>query len=268
LSALRFFLREAPPQRLDLSVLRPDRLARLSPASMERLVLGTTRAVLVVADLFRITPGDAERVVIEGGSERFDGIGAGMTRGELILEGSAGCRAGQGMQGGRLVIRGHVGAFAAAELKGGEVEITGDAGDFLGAPLPGRRLGMQGGVVTVRGSAGARAGDRQRRGLIVIEGGTGPYPASRMLAGTLIVCGEAGAMPGYLMRRGSVFAGQAALLPTFVPARGDTSVFRHLLARALAPFSPRAAALVGAENLARFLGDQASLGKGEVFVAA
>ncbi|MBX5472499.1 MAG: formylmethanofuran dehydrogenase subunit C [Acetobacteraceae bacterium] len=268
MSALRFFLREPPPERLDLSVLRPDRLAGLSPASMERLVLSTTRATLVVADLFRIIPGDAERVVIEGGSERFDGLGAGMTRGELILEGSAGCRAGQGMRGGRLVIRGNAGAFAAAEMRGGELEITGDAGDFLGAPLPGGRLGMQGGVVVVRGSAGARAGDRQRRGLIVIEGGTGPYPASRMLAGTLIVCGEAGAMPGYLMRRGSLFAGKAALLPTFLPVRGDTSVFRRLLARALSPFSPRAAALVSGENLARFLGDQASLGKGEAFLAA
>ncbi len=267
MSALCFQLRAAPPQRLDCSALTPDRLRGLRLAEIARLPLGTTRAALAVGDIFTITGDDPEHIVIAGGSVRMDEIGAGMTTGAITVEGEVGIRAGHGMRGGRLCINGNAGPFAATGLLGGEIEIHGDAGDFLGGPGPGHRAGMAGGVVVVRGAAGARAGDRLRRGIIVIEGDAGEYPASRMLAGTLIICGRAGAAPGYLMRRGTLFAREASPLATFLATGSVDHVFRALLARALSPLSAKAALLVGETALARFNGDLAGLGKGELLIA-
>jgi formylmethanofuran dehydrogenase subunit C len=87
-----------------------------------------------------------------------------------------------------------------------------------------------------------------------------------MLAGTVIICGTAGASPGYMMRRGTLVLGAARrLLPTFVPVGETCGTFRRLLAAAVTALSPRAARLVGRAE-GRFMGDMASLGKGEILV--
>lgn len=266
---MRFTLRAPPDQRLDLSPLTPDRLADLDVKAVERLALNTTRAPLCVADIFRVRGGNADQIAIEGGSARFDYVGRGMTRGELVVEGDAGFAAGRDMGGGRLQIRGNVGPWAASGLRAGQIDIAGDAGERLGGPLAGERLGMAGGVVVVGGNAGERAGDRLRRGLIVIEGAAGRSPASRMIAGTLIVCGDAGGLPGYLMRRGTLVLARAPdpMPPTFVAVGGDGLVFLRLLARTLLAMSPRAARLLRGP-IRRFAGDMAVLGKGEMLVTS
>lgn len=268
MSALCLHLREPPPQRLDCSPLTPDRLRGLSDAEIARLPLGTTRAALSVGDLFTIAGEDREHLVVAGGSPLMDEVGAGMNAGVITIEGEVGIRAGHGMRGGRLVITGAAGPYAATGLRDGEIEIGGDAGDFLGGSGAGEPAGMAGGVVVVRGAAGARAGDRLRRGVIVVEGDSGDYPGSRMIAGTLIICGRAGAAPGYLMRRGTLVARDAAPLATFFATGSADHVFRALLAGALAPLSAKAAALIGGPALARFGGDLAGLGKGELLIAA
>jgi formylmethanofuran dehydrogenase subunit C len=261
---MRFELHTPPDVRLDLSPLIPERLAGLDQAAIERIELGTTRMSRRVGDVFQVHMADCERISIEGGSPRFDWVGADMHNGELVLEGEAGLYAGRRMAGGRLQITGRVGGWAASGLRDGYLEIGGDAGPFLGGPLAGERAGMAGGTVLVRGSAAERAGDSLRRGLVVIEGRAGPHPGSRMLAGTVIVCGAAGASPGYLMCRGTLILGAARmLLPTFVPVGEAGAAFRRLLASTLTPLSPRAARLV-ARVQDRFMGDMASLGKGEI----
>jgi formylmethanofuran dehydrogenase subunit C len=266
--SLRFELRDPPDMRLDLSPLVPDRLAGLDQAAIERIELGTTRMSRRVGDVFGVHMADCECVAIEGGSPRFDWVGAGMRSGELVLDGEAGLYAGRRMAGGHLRISGRVGGWAASGLRDGTLEIDGDAGPFLGGPLAGERAGMAGGTVLVRGNAAERAGDCLRRGLIVIEGRAGSHPGSRMLAGTVIICGACGASPGYLMRRGTLIMGAAkALLPTFVPVGEAGGAFHRLLANTLTALSPRAARLVGRAQ-DRFMGDMASLGKGEILVPA
>lgn len=266
MSAMRFRLRRAPDQRLDLSPLTQARLAGLDAAAIERIPLNTTRAPLCVGDIFRLRMGTPDDIVIEGGSERFDGVGEGMTDGSLLLDGDAGLRAGRAMAGGVLEVRGSVGPWAASGMRDGHVVIAGDAAECLGGPLPGESAGMRGGTVLVMGDAGPRAGDRLRRGVIVVEGDAGAHAGSRMIAGTLIVCGEAGELPGVLMRRGTlVLGGGAALPPGFVPAGDAGPVFLRLLAASVRPFSPRAARLLARPNR-RFAGDMATLGKGEAIV--
>jgi formylmethanofuran dehydrogenase subunit C len=266
MSALRFVLRGPVDQRLDLSPLTADRLAGLDARAIEALPLQTGRHRVSVGDVFRVHPGDAAHIVIEGGSARFDRVGEAMKAGVLEVEGDAGEQAGRLMAEGTLTIRGNAGARAASGLRGGRVEILGDTGGFLGGPLSGERTGMRGGIVLVRGKAGPRAADRLRRGLVIIEGDAGEHAGSGMVAGTLVVCGAAGPLPGILMRRGTIVLGRPAeLAPSFVISGGAPLVFSGLLARAVGPVSEAAAGCVRGA-VARYAGDMAVTGKGEVFV--
>ena len=267
MSSLIFSLREAPDQRLDLSPLISQNLAGKPAAEIERIELQTTRMRVTVGDVFRTLEGDPDSIVIEGGAERFDRVGMGMTSGAIRVEGEVGVEAGRLMSGGHLTIRGNAGPFAGSGMKGGTLDIEGDAGARLGGPLSGETVGMSGGLLHVRGDAGERAGDRLRRGFILIEGRAGAYAGSRMIAGTLAIGGEAGDLPGYLMGRGTILLVRGATL--FSPSFGDCGkhdlVAARLLANYIAPTSAKLATFFR-RPLRRLAGDLAALGKGEILL--
>ncbi|WP_374306829.1 formylmethanofuran dehydrogenase subunit C [Methylocella sp.] len=263
-------LKGEPDQRLDLSPLVPNRLLGKSEAEIAALELQTTKEKATVGDVFAIkADGAFDSLRFEGGSTRFDQLGAGMSGGAIALEGDCGQALGRGMSGGAITASGSAGPFAGSAMSGGRIEIAGDAGDFLGAPLDGEMEGMSGGVLVVRGSAGARAGDRMRRGAMVVEGAVGADAASRFIAGTLVAVGGAGASPGYLMRRGTLVFGRAPELgPTFVDCGAFRLSFMGLFANFLRPYSEPASRLLASGRFNRFGGDTAALGKGEIFFPA
>jgi formylmethanofuran dehydrogenase subunit C len=265
-SALVFTLRDAPAQRLDLAPLTPDRLLGLSEGKIAAIELQTTRERLCAGDVFKIRMGDATQIRFDGGSERFDRIGAGMSQGEVSIDGHVGIQAGRLMRGGKVAIAGNAGPWAASGMKGGTLAISGHAGGRLGGPLAGETVGMRGGVVIVRGDAGARAGDRMRRGMIIVEGKAGTHAGSRIIAGTLIVRGRAGRLPGYLMNRGTIITmdGSDALSPTFADSGVHEFVASALMASYVQAYSPEVAAMLR-RPWRRLLGDMAAVGKGEIF---
>ena len=267
MSSLTFTLREAPAQRLDLSPLISQNLAGKTVAEIELIEVGTTRVRVTAGDIFRIREGDPDAILIEGGAERFDRVGMGMTGGSIRVEGHVGVEAGRLMSGGHLTIRGDAGPFAGSGMKGGTLKIEGDAGERLGGSLSGETVGMSGGVLHVRGDAGPRAGDRLRRGFILIEGRAGAYAGSRMIAGTLAIGGKSGDLPGYLMGRGTILLGQGATLfsPTFGDCGEHDLVAARLLADYIAQVSAKLARLFR-RPLRRFAGDLAALGKGEIWL--
>ena len=267
MSSLTFSLREAPAQRLDLSPLIAQNLAGKTVAEIERIEVGTTRVRVTAGDVFRILEGDPDSIVIEGGAERFDRVGMGMTAGLIRVEGEVGVEAGRLLSGGQLTIRGDAGPFAGSGMKGGTLEIKGNAGERLGGPLSGETIGMSGGVLHVRGDVGARAGDRLRRGFILIEGRAGAYAGSRMIAGTLAIGDEAGDLPGYLMSRGTILLGRGAAL--FSPTFGDCGEHDLVAAQLLANYVGQASAKLAGlfrQPLRRLAGDLAALGKGEILL--
>jgi formylmethanofuran dehydrogenase subunit C len=261
-------LRANPDQRLDLSALVPQQLSGKTAADIVRIELQTTRQRVTVGDIFKLRMGDPHNIRIEGGSDRLDQVGQGMTDGEMVVEGDVGIQAGRLMTRGRLTIRGNAGPWAASGMKGGIIEITGAAGDRVGGPLAGETAGMRGGVVIVRRDAGERIGDRMRRGTIIVEGRAGSHAGSRMIAGTLLVRRRAGPLPGYLMRRGTIVLGEGAdkLSPTFVDCGIHDLVAARLLAALLQDSSVRIASLLR-RPLRRLAGDMAVLGKGEILLA-
>jgi formylmethanofuran dehydrogenase subunit C len=264
---LTFSLRAAPDQRLDLSPLISSNLAGKAVSEIASIELQTTRVRVVAGDVFRIREGDPDTIVIEGGAERFDRVGMGMSAGSLHVEGQVGVEAGRLMSGGQLTICGNAGPFAGSGMKGGTLDIEGDAGERLGGPLSGETVGMSGGVLHVRGDAGERAGDRLRRGFILVEGRAGAYAGSRMIAGTLAIGGEAGDLPGYLMGRGTILLGQGATL--FSPSFGDCGEHDLVAARLLANYIAQASVKLAGlfrRPLRRLAGDLAALGKGEILL--
>ncbi len=265
MSGLLLTLRQPPAQRLDLAPLTPNQLAGKSEAEVAALPLNTTRERACVGDLFKLRMGDANEIVIEGGSDRFDCVGCAMAGGALHIDGDAGAQAGRLMTGGKLTIAGNAGPWAASGMKGGTLEIMGNAGDRLGGPLAGEMAGMRGGMVVVRGDAGARAADRLRRGTIIVEGKAGSHAGSRMIAGTLLVGGRAGPLPGYLMARGTLVCGHGcdALSPTFADCGVHNLVAITLLAKFVEPYSATIAQLLR-RPWRRLLGDMAVTGKGEI----
>ena len=144
MNPLVFTLRHAPAQRLDLAPLTPDRLVGLSQSKIAAIQLQTTRERVLAGDVFKIRMGDATQIRFEGGSERFDRIGAGMSQGEVSVDGDVGIQAGRLMQGGRLAIAGNAGPWAASGMTDGSLTISGHAGDRLGGPLAGETVGMRG----------------------------------------------------------------------------------------------------------------------------
>jgi formylmethanofuran dehydrogenase subunit C len=264
-----FTLRQEPPQRVDLSALTPDRLAGKSLAQIEAIELGTTRASIKVRDLFKLSEGDLRNVRYEGGSARFDRIGAKLLPGFSIhVEGDVGAELGRLAKGGAITVAGGAGAYAASGNEGAHIEIKGDAGDFLAGPLAGELAGMSGGRVIVRGNVGARAGDRLRRGILIVEGDAGDDLGSRFIAGTIIAFGKTSGRVGYLNKRGSIIlARRPEILPTYVDCGAHLFTFAGLFARALKNDSPAAARLLSGK-LQRYGGDTAVYGKGEILTIA
>jgi formylmethanofuran dehydrogenase subunit C len=267
---IRLTLRARPPLRLSLRGFIPEHLAGSSEAAIARQALRQGNRQGVLGDWFRVEIAEAaqHRLVIANADDRLDDIGAGMTRGELVVEGDAGARAGVGMSGGRISIEGSAGPGAGTAMSGGELRIAGNAGDHLGTALPGERHGMRDGVVIVEGAAGAGVGDRMRRGLILVKGSVGPFCGARMAAGTIVVGGEVGGNAGAAMRRGTLVAAGKSMIP--LPGFADCGVHeltvQRLLGRVLANhgFGELADRL---RALRRWQGDLAVGGRGEIMTA-
>jgi formylmethanofuran dehydrogenase subunit C len=205
-------LRTAPPARVDASPLTPERLTALNRGRVAWLPLRCGRETVAVGELFDVDGyvGDGT-LTLAGDLRRLDGIGAGMARGHLTVDGNGGDRVGVGMRGGELTVGGDVGAYAGCELAGGVLRIGGGAGARLGGAFPGARAGMTGGEIVVSGGAGEEAGAGMRRGLVAVGGQVADGAGLRMLAGTVIALGgfvNRGSV-GQGNRRGTLVSGVA-----------------------------------------------------------
>ncbi|HYS67752.1 MAG TPA: formylmethanofuran dehydrogenase subunit C [Paraburkholderia sp.] len=271
-----------PGFRVDAGALLPAPLAKLSVAEIARIVLPAGNDRCAVGDVFEVSRSETAAVsaapdashadatlVIDGAAPWLDRVGARMTAGHLVVHGSTGDYGGLQMAGGVLRIDGNAGHFTACEMRGGRLSVTGNSGDFAAGALTGDMEGMTGGTLTIHGDAGARLADRMRRGLVLVGGDAGEFAASRLVAGTICVAGQLGPHYAYGMRRGTLLLAQrpAQLPPTFAEGGRGFDVFWALLVRSLAreiaPFSQWRAMKLPA----RYAGDLAVDGRGEILIA-
>jgi formylmethanofuran dehydrogenase subunit C len=213
----------------------------------ERPVYLESGQPVALGEMFELKGEPKGHIRFTGDLALADRLGAGMTEGDVVVEGSVGNEAGVALAGGTIVIEGNVGARAGA------------------APL-GYKRGMTGGELVVLGSAGPGAGAIMRRGLIAIGKKAGDQTGLGMIAGTVVVFGATGADSGLWSKRGTVVAlGGITPPPTYVYACTYQPVHLRLLLTRLSarydlPVRPRH--LKGFYR--RFSGDMAELGKGEI----
>ena len=269
MSALTLRLRERPPARVDLSAVTPEALAEIGVAAVGGLTVWCGRRRLALGELFEIGGDDPDDIVLEDACERLDGIGTGLSRGRIRVEGDAGFHVGRAMRGGSIEVSGNCGALAASAMRGGVLMIGGNAGDSLGGPRAGERRGMSGGLVLVRGNAGMCVGERMRRGTILIEGDTGAACGARMIAGSIGVLGRVGENCAVGMRRGSLLLARSpqSLPATFHGPLSFEAGFLPLAVDAWRGLQGRFAALPRAVDACqRLVGDRAVAGLGEILI--
>jgi formylmethanofuran dehydrogenase subunit C len=241
-------LKEPLRQRVDLSEVLVGSWVTLSASELSgRPVYLERDGAARLGDLFELNGRPEGSIRFVGQLDQVDRLGAGLSEGEVVVDGDVGREVGVAQAGGRL-------------------DIGGDAGPRAGAALPGFKRGMTGGELIVRGSAGAEAGAAMRRGLLVILRAAGDRTGLGMIAGTVLVFGAVGADTGLWSKRGSVVAlGPVTPPPTYFYACTCQPTYLRLLLTRLRssydlPVRPRH--LNGFYR--RYSGDMAELGKGEI----
>lgn len=232
---------------LEVEGITPDVTAGLSLAEIEKLPIFQGNRAAVLGDFFTVSGSpDDERITWEGVLERVHWIGAGMTRGAMLVAANAGRHVGSRMRGGRIEVRGDVSDWLGGEMLGGTIQVWGNAGHLVGGAYRGSPRGMTGGTLLVHGSAGNEVGHGMRRGLIALGKNVGDLAGMNMLAGSILVFGNCGIRHGAGMRRGTIaLLGEEPFqpLPTFRRAcrccLEFLRVIDHLLRRHAfeAPFS-------------------------------
>lgn len=156
-------------------------------------------------------------ITIQGDVSRVKYIGARMTKGEIIINGSVGMHLGEEMKGGKISVHGNAGGWAGSAMKGGVIEIHGDAGDYLATPYRGSTQGMSGGKIIVHGNAGVDAGAYMRKGIIKVYGNAGQFAGMGMHDGMIYVKGNCDGRAGSCMTGGTIVISGfiESILPSF-----------------------------------------------------
>lgn len=263
--ALELILRAAPEVPLEADVISPDRLAGLSEAEIGKLSLLHGNEKTALGDFFGIAGRADDEVRVAGDLSRVKLLGAGMTRGRIVIEGKAGRHLGAAMTGGEIVVEGDADDWVGPEMTGGRVVVKGDAGHAVGSAYRGSRIGMRGGEIVVHGNAGNETGNALRGGLIAIGGDCGDFAGVNMLNGTIVVLGALGIRCGAGMKRGTIVAmHEPEILPTFTYSCTYSPGFLRLyLLRLRARGLPVEDAMIGGPYR-RWSGDSVELNRGEI----
>jgi formylmethanofuran dehydrogenase subunit C len=267
--SLSLALHAQPSVPLEADVISPDVLNGKSGAEIERLDVLHGNERVRLAEFFTVRGSGDGRLELEGELGRIKYIGAGMSAGEIHVNGNVGAHLGAGMRGGTIVVDGNAGDWVGPEMSGGQIVIRGNAGHLTGSAFRGSPVGMTGGEIFVHGNAGNEVGHGMRNGLIAIGGDSGDFTGVNMLAGTVVVLGAPGIRTGAGMKRGTVICMKpVALLPTFAYACTYLPQFARLyllhLQRSGMPMS--ADRISG--RYARWSGDSVELNRGEILLYA
>ena len=235
-------------QRADLGEVLAGSWGALSATDMARRpVYLEGEGSMALGDLFEVEGTPEGRIQFTGDLSQADRLAAGLSEGQVTVEGDLGREAGMALAGGTLDIRGNAGPRAGA------------------APL-GFKRGMTGGELVIRGSAGPEAGAAMRRGLIVITKKAGERAGLGMIAGTIVVLGTSGTDTGLWSKRGSIVAlGSIEPPQTYAYACTYQPVVLQLM---LTRLRGRYGLAFQRKHLTgfyrRYSGDMAELGKGEI----
>jgi formylmethanofuran dehydrogenase subunit C len=267
---LRLVYRAETSVPVEVEGFVPQTIRELSLAEIERFEIFHGNEKRPLADFFTVSGSAAdERIDFAGNLAGVHWIGAGMSTGQIHVEGDAGRHVGSEMTAGEIHVQGNAGDWVGGEMHGGLVHVRGRAGHLIGSAYRGSRRGMTGGTILIGGEVGNEIGHTMRRGLIAVGGAAGDFIGINMIAGTILVFGDCGIRPGAGMRRGTIglFGQQAPkLLPTFRPAGRDHLLVVELLFRQLESLGFAVPEGVRHAPCRMYHGDMVAVGRGELLV--
>ncbi len=240
--------------------LSPDIFEGKTIEQISELTLWEGNKARDLDDLFRVSLESVSAlntvtIRIVGNLSKIRMIGAGMSRGKVLLEGDVGMHLGENMNGGEIKVVGNVDSWVGGAMKGGRIEVTGSAADYVGGPYRGSQDGMEGGEIVIHGDAGNEVGCSMSGGLIKISGRTGSFAGKDMREGIIWVEGDNAGRVGAGMKKGKiVIRGHVgSVLPTFTLEGVKSKVS------------------IGAEKIDGpfylFIGDVVEKGKGQLFIS-
>jgi formylmethanofuran dehydrogenase subunit C len=259
-------LRAPLEESIEADCIAPNAFGSLGEGEIGALPVWAGRTRRTLADYFDVKGGRSTSIRVVGDVRRMHDIAAGMSDGDLVVDGDVGSRLATGMIAGEVDILGSAGDDAGVGMSGGSLRIRGNAGDRVGAAMPGASRGLTGGEIVVEGSAGADAGARMRRGLLFVGGDAGTHAARAIIAGTVIVLGRVGRDPAFASKRGSLVVGGGVDVPITYRFACDYEPPHVRLA--LTYLVRRYGLSLGRElvhgRYRRYCGDAGTVGKGEI----
>jgi formylmethanofuran dehydrogenase subunit C len=260
-------LTRQPTVPLEAEVLTPDALCGLSHAEICSSVIYHGKRRCRVDEFFEVTGERSEHLTICGEMNKVRWIGRGISRGSIRVEGNVGMHLGAHMRGGSIEVIGNASDWVGAEMKGGLIRVHGDAGGQVGGAYRGSLSGMRGGTIIVDGTAGLEVGLRLRRGTIVIGGIVRDFAGLQMKGGTIILLSGAEIRTGAWMNRGTIISLMPIqMMPTFRYDSLFNPTFVNVYARQLAAYGVELPYDMCEGAYARYTGDFAVPGKGEILV--
>lgn len=252
-------------------ILRPDSLAGHTPGSAAHVMIPMGNTQVPLGDLFAVKGSiEDSSLILEGDLRSVKRVARGMNGGSILVRGNCGESLGQGMHSGSIVVEGSAGDSCGMGMRGGVIHIKGSTGNNLGGSEPGARLGMRDGMIVVEGSIGNDAGLAMRRGLIAVLGDCGDTPGRGMIAGSIFLFGSVGIHAGLGMKRGTIamFGGTPKLAPGFASGGDDRPTFLTIYLKRLRELGFPVPIAAFAGSLARYNGDRAEGGQGEILARA
>ena len=226
---MKLTLRTPPDVPLEAEAISPAALAEHSASEVAKMPALHGNREVELGEFFAVEGSWDGTLRLEGDLSGVKLIGAGMSEGEIIVDGSVGSHLAAGMTGGEIKVKGDAGDWVGREMSGGRIVIEGSAGHLVGSATRGSHVGIRGGEIIIHGDARNEVGNGMRRGLIVVGGEVGDFAGVNMLAGSIVVLGKLGARPGAGMKRGTIVSmNEAELLPTFTYTCGYEPMFLRI----------------------------------------
>ena len=266
--ALHLKLHTQPDVPLEADCISPDRMQSLKNNEISSMTVFHGNRQVKLGDFFDCKGTFDGEITIDGDLSNIKHIGASMSLGKIIIEGSVGLHTGAGMQGGEIIIEGDASDWLAAEMLDGKITVKGNAGHMTGCGYRGSSIGMQGGEIFIHGNVKNETGHVMRRGLIVVGGDSGDFTGVNMIAGTIIVFGTMGIRTGAGMKRGSIISfNEAEILPTF----SRNCEYQPTFIRFYAKYLEKNGFLVDPSHangsFERWSGDSVEINRGEILLS-
>ena len=198
---------------IEAESISPDSFAGKSVSDLCEIAVWQGPREVPLAEFFEVEACDevgsddgdgAVEILIEGDVSRVKRIGQRMTKGKIVISGSAGMHLGSEMAGGEIRVKGGAGPWAGMNMRGGLLEVGGDVGDHAGSAYRGSWRGMTGGKMLIHGNARSQLGGGMAGGEIAVDGSVENFCGIRQSGGLILVGKDAVRGVGAEMIGGSI----------------------------------------------------------------